>query len=418
MEKFILNNGLTCLFVPKKDSFSTTILILVRAGSLYETKQISGISHFLEHMAFKGTKKRKTSLEISSELDSLGAKYNAFTSSEFTGYWIKVQNKYVNQALDLISDIYLNPLFKQEEIEKERGVIMGELNMYNDSPEYKVQDLFLSLLYGDQPAGWPIIGKKENILKFKRQDFLRYRSSHYIAPHTVLVVSGQIHSSLREEIKSFFTSLKKGKRLNQFKTKKYKKSSVILQYKKTDQTHLILGAKTCSLFAKERYPLSVLSTLLGGMMSSRLFQEIREKLGAGYYISSSNNFFKDYGFLSVSAGINHPQVEKAISVIVKELEKLKKYKVSLRELKKTKDYKIGNFYLSLESSNQWANFFGVQEIREEKIKTPNDIVKNIQKVSPWDIKTAADKFFKKSNLYLALIGPFKNKEKFITIMNK
>ena len=416
---YVFNNGLTFLSIPKKDSFSTTILILVKTGSFYENKGNNGISHFLEHLAFKGTEKRKTPLEISSEFDSLGAKYNAFTSYEFTGFWVKVQNEHISQALDLIADIYLNPIFNPKEIEKEKGVIIGELNMYNDFPDYKVQDMFSSLLYGDQPAGWKIVGTKENIQKFKAEDFIKYRSKHYLSSQTILAVAGETKSlNWQKEINYYFGSFKKGKKTIQPAVKKYKSSPLALEYKETDQTHLVLGAKTCSRFSLYRYPLNVLSTILGGMMSSRLFQQIREKLGAGYYIHSYNDFFKDHGYFSISAGINNSKVEKSILVILKEIEKIKKYNIPLKELKKAKDHIIGGLYLSLESSDQWASFYGLQKVKGERVKTPSEIAEKIKNVSSSQIREAANKFFKKENFHLALIGPFKDKEKFIKLLGR
>ena len=189
--KTILKNGLRVITVPMKDNPTVTVLMMVEAGSKYETKEINGLSHFLEHMCFKGTTKRPKAIDISQELDTVGAQYNAFTSQEYTGYYAKADFKHLDLLLDVVSDMYLNPIFEDKEIEKEKGVIIEEINMYEDLPHRKVQEIFMKLLYGDQPAGWDIAGTKDNIKNIKRSDFLDYRRKHYVPSATTLVVAGR-----------------------------------------------------------------------------------------------------------------------------------------------------------------------------------------------------------------------------------
>ncbi len=231
--KKTLKNGLRVITIPKKDSLATTVLVLVEAGSKYETKKINGLSHFLEHMCFKGTAKRPTALDIAGELDGIGAEYNAFTSQEWTGYYAKAQSEHTDRVLDIISDMYLNPTFDPKEIEKEKGVVIEELNMYEDTPQRKVQDLFLELLYGDQPAGWDVGGKKEIIQTLKKEDFLKYRGEHYVAKATVIVVSGAVNEkTLLPKIEKAFSNITVADKSGKIKTtEKQSKPEILIRHK-------------------------------------------------------------------------------------------------------------------------------------------------------------------------------------------
>src|SRR3990172_6332839 len=245
LNKIILKNGLRIITIPMKESLTTTVLILVEAGSKYETKEINGISHFLEHMCFKGTEKRPKSIDISSELDAIGANYNAFTSMEYTGYYAKSQPKHFEKILDVVSDIYLHQVFNSSEIDREKGVIIEEINMYEDLPMRRAQELFTSLLYGDQSAGWDIAGKKEIIQKLNRDDFVKYKSAHYLPQATLVIVAGKIDEvEAEEKIKNYFSLIQSGKKNQKIKTEeKQKKPEISLKHKKTDQTHIVLGVR-------------------------------------------------------------------------------------------------------------------------------------------------------------------------------
>ncbi len=258
-KKIVLDNGLRIVLVPQAQSLATTVLILVEAGSKYETKEINGLSHFLEHMCFKGTKKRPTSIEISSELDGLGAVYNAFTEMEFTGYFAKARPDHFEAILDVISDMYLNQIFDLKEIEKERGVIIEELNMYEDLPMRRVQESFTNLLYGDQPAGWDIGGRKEVIKKLTRDDFIKYRNEHYLGQASLVVIAGQFNEEEAvEKIKTVFADIKTGKKTPKIKTiEQQDKPRILLKTKKTDQTHLVLGVRAFDMFDERKYALEV-----------------------------------------------------------------------------------------------------------------------------------------------------------------
>lgn len=416
--KKVLKNGLRVILVPIADNPTVTVLVLVEAGSKYENKKNNGISHFLEHMCFKGTEKRPRAIDISKELDSIGSQYNAFTSQEYTGYYAKSASRHFKKIFNVVSDIYLNATFPEAEMQKEKGVIIEEINMYEDLPNYHVQDLLLKLLYGDQPAGWNIAGEKKNILAMQRADFVQYKKEHYLPEVTTLVIAGRI--DLKEawrEVHKVFGSIARGKKSDKIKTiEKQNKPEILVKYKKTDQTHFVLGFRSYDLFNKKNSSLAVLSGILGGGMSSRLFQKLREEMGVGYYVKTSNDNFTDHGVFQISAGVDNRRIQEVIKVILEECQKLKDNLVDEAELKKVKEYLIGNAKLFLESSDSIASFLGGQELLEKKLKSIEEKAKEIKKVNAKDIQKIAQEIFQNNKLNLALIGPFQNKAQFTKIL--
>jgi len=417
-KKKILKNGLRVVTVPMKDNPTVTVLVLVGTGSDYETKDINGISHFLEHMCFKGTIKRPTAQSISHELDALGSQYNAFTDHEMTGYYAKADSKKFKQIFDVVSDIYLNSTFPESEIEKEKGVIIEEINMYEDMPQRHVQDMFQEVLYGDQPAGWNIAGPKENIKKMTRDDFVKYKNAHYVAGSTVIVVTGNItEKEVDEQVKKYFGDISSGLKGKKKKTKDSQSGPVVLlKHKATDQTHFVLGVRTFDMFDSRNPILSVLSGVLGAGMSSRLFIRLREEMGVAYYVRSYNDVSLDHGVFQVSAGVNNARAKEVISEILKECARLKTELVSDVELKKVKSFLSGNMKMSLESTDDVANYYGTQELLKGEIKNLEEKIKLIEKVTPLDIKKMAQKIFVEKNLNLAVIGPEKDDSVFKEIL--
>jgi predicted Zn-dependent peptidase len=405
-KKFTLPNGLRVLLVPQKGAKAVTLLVLVEAGSKYETKEQNGISHFLEHMVFKGSKKRPTPLAIATELDRIGGESNAFTSHEYTGYWIKADASQFDTVLDLISDIYLNPLFNENEIEKEKNVVIEEMNMYFDLPQRHVWDLWLELLYGDQPAGWPVIGNKETIRRLKRDDILKYVNEHYRAPHTLVTISGDFDEGVVEKIDKYFIDISGGygkpkPAVNEFQ----ERPAVKLYTKKTDQTHLVLGVRAFSIFDERRFPLTLLNTVLGSGMSSRLFQRLREELGMAYYVGSHVDLFTDHGYFAAYAGVDTNRIQTAINVILEEFKRLRKVPIPEEELRKSKDHLRGTLILNLETTDELASFYGPQEILKKEIHTPEELLAKIERLTPEDLQQVAQEIFVEKNLNLAVIGP-------------
>ncbi len=411
-------NGLRVITVPMKDNPTVTVLVLVETGSKYENKKNNGLSHFLEHMCFKGTTKRPSAHAISAELDGLGSQYNAFTGQEYTGYYAKSDAKHFKQVFDVVSDIYLNSTFPEAEMEKEKGVIVEEINMYEDMPHRHVQDLFMSLLYGDQPAGWNIAGTRENVRAMTRKDFVEYKKAHYVPKATTVIVAGKVkESDVKKEVTRIFGGLVNTKKEGKKKVIEHQtKPEILIKYKKTDQTHLVLGVRTFDIFNKKNTVLAVLATILAGGMSSRLFIKLREELGVAYYVRAFNDPFTDHGFLEIAAGVSNDRVEEVIGEILKECKRLTLELVSKTELDKVKEYLAGNQKLELESSDAWASYFGGQEVLHKKIKSPEETEKEIRKVTAKQIQDMAKLIFKNQTLNLALIGPFENKVKFEKVL--
>ncbi|TSA44895.1 insulinase family protein [bacterium] len=409
--KIKLRNGLRIILVPQPESLATTAMVAVQAGSKYETKNLNGISHFLEHMCFKGTTKRPKPIDISAELDGLGAQYNAFTSQESTAYYAKAKNENFDQILDVVADMYLNPTFDSNEIEKEKGVIIQELNMYEDTPARRAGELFMQLVYGDQPAGWDIGGRKEVIKKITRNDFVKYRGRHYVPQATVVTISGGFKErGLVKKIERYFSVLKPG-----FKSKKLKVKEVQsrprekVHFKESDQTHLVMGFRAFGIHDERRLALQVAAEVLGGGMSSRLFQKIRDELGAAYYVRAEADLYSDHGLFTMSAGVDHAKLDAVIKAGLKEFGRLRDELVSEKDLKKAKEHLIGGLYLSLETSDELAYFYGGQEIMGLKLTSPQELAGKINKITVADIRNVARAVVKNDRLNLALIGPFKKK---------
>ena len=400
-----------------KDTNTVTMIVAAAAGSKYEAKRINGLSHFLEHMFFKGTKKRPKTKDIAGALDAVGGEFNAYTFQESTAYYAKVNKEHLSLAIDVVSDIYLNSKIEEKEIEKERGVILQEINMYEDNPMMSVGEEFESLLYGDQPAGWRVIGTKENIARVGRKDFVDYRANFYNASNTVVCIVGNLgkigENGVIREIGKIFARLRKGDVNGKIKTiEKQSKPELKIKHKKTDQAHLVLGFRGYNMFHKDRFALALLANILGGTMSSRLFLSVREKLGLAYYVNASDDESSDCGYFSVRAGVDtdKAKIEKTVKVILSEIRKVKARGVSEKELQKAKDNLRGKMALSLESSDEVAAFLAGQELSRREIKKPEEILAKIDKVEKNDILRVARDIFVNSGLNLAVIGPVEDKE--------
>ncbi len=405
-EKRILSNGLRVVVAPMKNSEAVTLQVLVGVGSKNESKRLNGISHFLEHLFFKGTKKRPTASDIYKELDRVGASHNAFTSYEITGFWVKLADKYFDVGLDVISDLLLNPIFKKDEVEKERGVILQEIAMYEDLPQRKVAELLLRLVFGNQSAGRSVLGDQKSVSGIKRSDILKYRSDNYIAKNMEIVVAGKINpEKIFDKIELAFAEIKKGVKIPPVKTKEMQKSPRIEIFnKKSDQTHLMLGFRAFDMFDERRHALNVLSVILGGNSSSLLFSEIREKNGLAYYVGSDDWLQTDTGLLYLRAGVSHANLKKTVGKMKDIVSDMKKNGVSLKVLNDAKSYIRGQMALGLETTDNVADFYGEQDLFYKKILQPDEILKKIEKVSQDDILNIARTVFRPENASLAVIG--------------
>lgn len=411
-KKTILKNGLRIVTVPLTDSQSAIGMVLVETGSDYEKKGQNGLSHFLEHMVFKETANR-TGDQIKLEIDSMGASSNAFTSNEFTGYYAKASKEKISKIIDFVSDMYLNPTFPQKDIDIERGVIIEEINMYEDLPQRKIVDLWQKLLYPETSAGRSIIGPKENILSFNRNDFVEYHTQHYVPSKTVFVVGGGIdEKKVISQIKSIFGTIKNSKIITRPKTKfTQTKPQALVTYKKTDQAHLIVGFRSFDQYNKKNYALKVAATILGKGFSSRLFTKMRDELGLCYYTKAEVDIYTDRGAFIVQSGVTVARAHEALSVIMDEFKKLRDIKISKEELQKAKDYLIGNFSIGLETSEDVADYFGFQELLHDEILKPKELIAKIKAITSEDIQKVLKEIMKEKNLNFAIIGPFEAAEK-------
>jgi len=413
-KKVTLKNRLRIITVPQKTSKAVTVLVLIGTGSKYENRKNNGISHFLEHMFFKGTKRRPSPIAVAETLDKVGGIFNAFTGEEYTGYFAKVESSKMELSLDWVADIFLNSTLPQNEVRKEKGVIVEEINMIEDHPMNYVQVLWNRVLFGDQPAGWDIAGTKENVMGMTRQQLFNYRKAQYVAPNTILCFAGNVDSEKAVRLgKKYFSKMSAASPMEKPKVvENQTRPRALVQYRKTGQAHLCLGVRGYNLFHPDRYTAEILGAILGGMMSSRLFVEIREKLGLAYYVRTSVDSDPDSGSLVTQAGVDNQNIEKAISTILREYRKISRKGVSAAELKKAKDNVKGKTALLLESSDALASFYAGQELLEKRILTLEQVFKIVDKINTKDIARVARDLFKLKNLNLALIGPFRDRAKF------
>jgi predicted Zn-dependent peptidase len=415
-KRTVLENGIRLITVPMPALDSATVLVVVGTGSRYETEDNCGISHFLEHMSLKGTSKRPTAREIASIIDAMGGQWNAFTGKEVTGFYVKSAASHLDTSLDIISDILINSTFPKEEIEKERGVIIEEINMYEDTPIRDIPDVYERLIFGDNPLGWNIGGRKDVIKKVTREDFTDYVNKHYSPSNMSVVVAGGIHpEKTTEMVKKYFSEMKPFDTVGYEKViLKQDKPKAFLKKKKTEQVNLALGMIGSPLSSPDRYSLDVLAAILGGGGSSRLFNEIREKRGLAYYVRTMPQAYLDNGTFTTYSGLNKEKVDEAIKVILEEHRILKNNALTIGadELIKGKEMLKGHLVLEMEDSRNVAAFFGEQEILEQKIETPTEVLRKIDAVTSEDLHEMAKKYFLNAHLNLAIIGDFESVEPF------
>ena len=442
-QSFTLKNGLSVVLVDTKTFPTFTAMLLVGAGSRYENKENNGVAHFFEHMAFKGSKKYPNSLYLSSVVEGLGGVFNAFTTKDHTGYWIKAPISHFETVVDVLADMIQNPLLLKEEIEREKGVIIEEINMYEDQPQYKAWELFEEMIYKNNPLGYPTTGYKETVSKFTRKTFLEYMKNLYKPSNVVLVVAGglsnksQIRNSKQNVIpakagiqknnyidsrfhgndnynyyltiiQKKFSSWLDGQKASFLNFKDSQKSpQILIKTKKTEQAHLILGYRGLNYTHPKRYAQSVLMTILGGGMSSRLFYQVRERRGLCYYIHSGSEPFSETGYVYTRAGltVDAKKINEAIKVIIAEHQKVAGGDLKDEEIKKAKEMIKGQLILSLEDTHHLAAFVGRKLIFEAKIVEPQEVIKKIDEISKEEIVNLAQKLFVREKLNLTLLSP-------------
>jgi len=432
-QNFVLKNGLKVILVDTKTFPTFTAMLLVGAGSRYENKENNGVAHFFEHMAFKGSKKYPNALILSSMIEGLGGVFNAFTTKDHTGYWIKAPVSSFETVIDVLADMIKNPLLLEEEIKREKGVIIEEINMYEDQPQYKAWELFEEMVFKNHPLGYPTTGYKKTVSKFTRQTFLEYMKDLYKPSNVILVVTGglsQIQNSkftLRfggqnnnsklknylEIIEKKFSSWSDGQKASFLEFSDNQNSpQILIKTKKTEQAHLILGYRGLNYTHPKRYVQSVLMTILGGGMSSRLFYQLRERRGLCYYVNSGTEPFSDTGYVYTRVGltVDPKKINEAIKVIIAEHQKIANDDLKDDEIKKAKEMIKGQLVLSLEDSHNLASFFGRKLMFEGKIIEPQEVIKKIDEISKEEIVDLAKKLFVREKLNLTLLSPIKENE--------
>ena len=411
-----LKSGLRLIMLPRAEMQTATVLVLIGVGSRYETVKQNGLSHFLEHMFFKGTKNRPTTKEIVEEIENVGGDFNAFTSEEYTGYYVKTAGEHLPVAMDVVSDILLRPLFPQEEITKEVGVIKEEIKMYTDMPMRHIHHLWSKALFGDTPLGRRIDGSAESVDAFVRRDFVNYAKKHYHTENTVVAVAGNFDpKEVAKQVQKLFKELPEGKETSPKKAPSAKKPSmpVVHEYRKhVDQTQLMVGAPGVSGKDPRRFAVELLSVILGGGMSSRLFLSIRERNGLAYSVKTYSENFTDTGSFVTQAGVRTDKAEMAMKLIVEEYNRVMEELVDEAELTKARQILRGSMVRDLEETNELAFYSASQELLEKHLETPDEAWEMISKVTPEDIRDVARDLLSPDKRALAILGPQKSVKAF------
>jgi predicted Zn-dependent peptidase len=412
-ERHQLSNGVRVLTAPMSHAQSVSCFVMLAAGSRYETRETNGIAHFAEHMFFKGTETRPTARDISTEIDSIGAEFNAFTSKEYTGYFVKCAAEHRDLAFDVLVDMLRRSKFDADEIEREKGVIVEEMNMYYDTPRDYIGGVYESLVYGDQPLGWDIIGRKETVRAATRETFLDYLGRWYKPARMVVGVGGQIGDDLLTMLEQRLGDIPDDPAEAHLETPSENGSArVKLHHKDSDQAHVILGVPSYPMTHPDRYVLQILATVLGGGMSSRLFTEVRERRGLGYYIFGTNYSYTDAGSLYAQSGVDIARIEDAVSTIVGEFKRIADETVPPEELEKARNFAKGRFVLQLESPHGTIMFGLRREVLEGRATEPTDVLAALDAVTAEDVQRVAQNVIGGNDLKLAAIGPLEDEERF------
>jgi predicted Zn-dependent peptidase len=413
-ERTTLSNGVRLLTAPMPHVQSTSCFLMFAAGSRYETHETNGIAHFAEHMFFKGTERRPTARDIAGEVDSIGGEFNAFTGKEYTGYYVKCAAEHAPVAFDVLVDMMRHSRFDSDEIEREKGVIVEEMNMYFDTPRDYLSGLYEQLIYGDQPLGWDIIGRKETVRGATRETFLDYLDRWYKPTRLVVGVGGRMDQALLERVEELVTEFAPGEAHGPDPVVLGPDGGprVLLHTKASDQAHLTVGVRSYPLEHPDRHALQLLSTILGGGMSSRLFTEVRERRGLAYYVFGVNNSYTDAGSLFAQAGVDINRIDEAVTTIVAELRRIANETVPPDELEKARSFTKGRFVLQLESPHGTLTFGLRREVLEGRATEPAEVLEGLDAVTAEDIRRVAQDVIGRNALNLAVIGPFDDKERF------
>lgn len=405
-----LTNNSEILYVDIPDAKSTTIMFLVKVGSRYEDEKMSGIAHFVEHMMFKGTKTRPTSKDVGMAIETIGGSSNAFTSTDYTGYYIKVPVTNSQKALPILTDMLTEGLFDIGEIEKERGVIIEEIRMYEDNPTSKVRSFWDEKFFGNSPLGRDIAGSIQTVSSFSRDEFINFVKTHYASENLLVVIAGKI--DFEQSVEFLNSSLKS---MNQAIESKYEgyatskiKSEIYNLHKPIEQSHLVLGTYSINRFDEDRYKFKVFSSILGSGFGSRLFQVIRDQLGLAYYVYPHQESLDDIGIFQIGLGVENSKVNKAIEAVMRELKNIMNGDFGDEELERAKNYMLGNIITDFETTDDLAYWYGLQILHKGEYDLPEEVMKRIESVTKDDIVGVANRVFADQGFMLVGVTP--NKE--------
>jgi predicted Zn-dependent peptidase len=416
--KKILTNGIKLLIVPMPHLSSVTLTVWVKTGSRNETKQNNGISHFIEHMLFKGSSKRPTAKDISEVVDGIGGEFNASTSKDYTNYYVKCRKENLETAFDILSDMVINPVLSKEEIEREKGTIIEEIRMYEDTPMMKIGDTFEELIYSGSTLEMDIAGTEKTVKNMSKDDFLRYREEYYYTDNiTISVVGGVSEDEAIKLSENYFKDMPKRKEQvsqNYVFNNLQNSPKIKLHNKKKEQTHIILGFLADGKNYKNKYAQTLLSAVLGSGMSSRLFLEVRERRGLAYSVRTSMDRYEDVGYMGTYAGLDTKKAVEAVKIILEEHLNIAsgKNKVTDQELKKAKELLKGHLALALEDTRDVTSFFTDQALFSPEILVPSEVFKRIDQVKIEEVNEEAKRLFVPERLNLAIIGPYDDEGEF------
>jgi predicted Zn-dependent peptidase len=418
-ERHTLPNGLRVVTAPMPQAKSVACFIMLAAGSRYETRDTNGIAHFAEHMFFKGTERRPTARHIAGEIDAIGGEFNAFTSKEYTGYYVKCAAEHRDVALDVLVDMLRNSKFDSQEVDREKGVIVEEMNMYYDTPRDFLEGVYDELLYGDQPLGWDIIGTKETVRAATRETFLRYLGKWYRAPRMVAGVAGAVGDDIVPRLQELLGDVRDGSTGEPARVDVQQQDAprVKLHTKTSDQAHVRVGVHSYPIVHEDRYALALLATVLGGGMSSRLFTEVRERRGLAYYIFGHNMGYTDTGTLFAQGGVDIQRIDEAVQTIVAEFGRIAAEPVEADELEKARNFAKGRLVLSLEDPKGMIMFGLRSEVLEGTTREPDEVIAGLEAVTLEDIQRVAQDLIRDEGLNFALIGPFDDPDRFEKLLS-
>lgn len=418
-KKFTLENGLRVILAPRTETQSVTVLLGVWAGSRYEKADEAGISHFVEHMNFKGTKKRPTAIEVSHFINDIGGMYNAYTDKEHTVYYVKISSDHLDLALDYISDNVINSLNLKEEFEREKGVVIEDVKMHKDRPMEEVEELFEEAVFSDESLARRITGTVESVAGITLAGLKNYRDARYVAGDSVLAVVGNFgkldETKLIEKIEQYF-KMPGGKAAGAKESGQNNKQVLLTQDRKTEQTNLIVGFPGPGLRSDDKYAFRMLARILGGSSSSRMFIEVREKRGLAYAVETAAQSYSDAGSILTLANVAHFNVEAATGAVIEEYRKITRSKVTAEELKRAKEITKGGILIGLEDSETLADMLVATELNQNGFLTPEEVIKHFLSVTEDEVLSVAQKYLNFDKLVITAVGPKINKKALNKIM--